>query len=267
MAKLLDGKELASKIIEQVKQEVSSLPKQPVLAVVHVGTCSASEMYIRQKKKACERAGIEFNDVALPENTDTGELLKTIEKLNQNPEITAFMLQLPLPSYLNYKDFVCKVIPAKDVDGLNPLSSISPATPKGIMKLLQENTISLAGKHAVVVGRSLLVGKPLADLLLAADCTVSICHSKTANLCSLTQQADILISAVGKPNLITVDMVKKGSVVVDVGISRVDGKLVGDVDFDSVKNKVSFITPVPGGVGPMTVACLLENVLECAKLA
>lgn len=277
MAILIKGKELSQKILENIRQEVLSLDKKPGLAVIIVGSNPASKVYVSKKKDATESAGMNSFVIELDENTSQKELENKINELNKNPKVNAILVQLPLPKHINTYDIIEKILPEKDVDGFHPLNvgkltiGLSPSaiscTPAGIVKLLEEYNIELDGKNAVIAGRSNIVGKPLSLLLLEKNATVTICHSRTKNLKELASQADILIAAIGKPKFITQDFVKKGAVVIDVGINRDEnGKLVGDVDFANVEPKASYITPVPGGVGPMTIAMLLQNTLNLYKL-
>ncbi len=275
---LLDGKQVSKKTKEELKKEVESLKKEginPKLAVIMVGNDSASQIYVRNKNKACEFVGIEFEEYLLPEETKQQELLDLIEKLNNKKEINGILLQSPIPKHLDINEAFRKISPEKDVDGFNPVNvgklvlgqdTFISCTPFGIMKILEDYNIDIEGKNAVVIGRSNIVGKPMSQCLLSKNATVTVCHSKTKNLPSITKQADILVAAIGKPCFVTEDMVKPGAVVIDVGINRMeDGKLKGDVDFEKVSQKVSYITPVPGGVGPMTVAMLMTNVVKAAK--
>ena len=274
MATIINGKELAAKVRANLKLEVEELKKQgiqPKLAVIMVGNDSASAVYVRNKSKACNEIGIAFEEFLLKEETTREELLGLIEKLNQRKDVNGILLQSPIPKHLDIREAFNTIDYRKDVDGFHPTNvgklaigeeGFVSCTPLGVMKMLEEYNIDLVGKHAVVVGKSNLVGKPMTVLLLQKGATVTVCHSKTKDLGNFTKQADILISAVGKKNLITKDMVKENAVVVDVGMNRVDGKLYGDVDYENVKDIASYITPVPGGVGPMTVAMLLSNVLK-----
>ena len=273
-AKLIDGKEIARKIREEIKEEVAALKKKPGLAAILVGDNPASKIYVGIKRKHCEEVGIYSEEYTPPEGTSEEELLQLIRKLNNNDNIHAILVQLPLPKHISVEQVFSEVALEKDVDGFNSVNvgrliagneSSVPCTPKGIIRLLEESGIEIEGKNAVVVGRSNIVGKPTALMLLNRNATVTVCHSKTKNLSEVTSKADILVAAVGKPGMITADMVKEGAVVIDVGINKVDGKLRGDVDFENVKEKAGWITPVPGGVGPMTVAMLLENTLQRYK--
>lgn len=260
--------------MKKIAGEVAAINEDITLALIMVGKNPASQVYVRNKIKACDEAGIRVKDYFLDEKIPQKELLKIIAECNADPKIHGILVQLPLPSHLNESEIINAIDPLKDVDGLTIVNqgklmvgsdAIAPATPKGVITLLQKYFVEIAGKNAVVVGRSSLVGKPAALLLLQKNATVTIAHSKTANLREVTRRADILVVAVGKPRFITADMVKKDAVVVDVGINKVEGKIVGDVDFAGVKEVASYITPVPKGVGPMTIASLLENILLCYK--
>lgn len=272
---LLDGKALAAKIKGQVREEAAALPRRPGLAVVLVGNDPASRVYVTSKRRDCEECGFYSEEYALLENTTQNELLELVETLNGREDIDGILVQLPLPGHLNEEAVIGAISPAKDVDGFHPMSAgnlligrpgFLPCTPAGVMELLDEYGIDPAGKHAVVVGRSNIVGKPMALLLLRRNATVTVCHSKTPNLAEICRQADILVSAVGRTGLVTAGMVKEGAAVVDVAMNRDgNGKLCGDVDFAAVQAKASFITPVPGGVGPMTRAVLMQNTLFAAK--
>jgi methylenetetrahydrofolate dehydrogenase (NADP+)/methenyltetrahydrofolate cyclohydrolase len=272
-AKLLDGKALAAKIKEGIKKRVSEMKKKPGLAVVLVGDDPASQVYVSGKEKACELVGFVSKKIVLEANISQAELLKVVDELNQDSEIHGFIVQLPLPEHIDEHLIIDGILAAKDADGFSPVNMgnllvgknlIVPATPKGIMRLLEEYKIDLEGKNAVVIGRSNIVGKPISLLLQQKHATVTMCHSRTKDLKEITKKADVIIAAVGKAKLVTKDMVKKGAVVVDVGMNRDENdKLCGDVDFDNVKEVASYITPVPGGVGPLTIAMLLENTLEC----
>lgn len=271
---ILDGKKTAESFMKKIAGEVAAINEDITLALIMVGKNPASQVYVRNKIKACDEAGIRVKDYFLDEKIPQKELLKIIAECNADPKIHGILVQLPLPSHLNESEIINAIDPLKDVDGLTIVNqgklmvgsdAIAPATPKGVITLLQKYFIEIAGKNAVVVGRSSLVGKPAALLLLQKNATVTIAHSKTANLREVTRRADILVVAVGKPRFITADMVKKDAVVVDVGINKVEGKIVGDVDFAGVKEVASYITPVPKGVGPMTIASLLENILLCYK--
>jgi len=276
-AVILDGKRIAQEIQRELSLKVKELKEKgvtPGVAVIRVGEDPSSLIYIRNKKKKAEEVGIYFEEHTLKENTLQDELIELIEKLNSDSRIQGIVLQLPLPSHLAEKKILERISPDKDVDGFHPLNmgrllkgdpSFIPATPRGIVEFLDRYKIPLEGKRAVVVGRSDIVGKPLAFLLLARNATVTICHSRTKDLGSITKEGDILIAALGKPEFIKEEMVKEGSVVIDVGINRIGNKIVGDVDFEKVKEKIFYITPVPGGVGPMTIIMLLKNVVEAAE--
>ena len=275
MYQLINGKEVAEKIKLQVKEEVKSLGKDVTLAVVIVGDNPASKVYVNNKKKACKLVGIQSLEYGLPENTSENELLNLIDRLNNYNYVDGILVQLPLPRHINTDKVIEQINPEKDVDGFTAINTgklwlgqydIAPCTAMGVIELLDYYNIDIAGKHCVIVGRSNIVGKPVAALMLERNATVTVCHSKTQNLYDVTRTADILIVAVGKPKFITWGMVKDGAVVIDVGINRDEnGKLCGDVDFENVKDKTTAITPVPGGCGPMTVAMLVKNTLEAAK--
>lgn len=275
---ILNGKEVAKNTRLALKNEVEELKEKginPRLAVIMVGNDSASQIYVRNKSKACDEIGIEFEEYILPEETSQDELLNLIEKLNNKTEINGILLQSPIPKHLDINEAFRKISPEKDVDGFHPVNvgklvlgqdTFVSCTPAGIMKILEEYNIEIEGKNAVVIGRSNIVGKPMSQCLLNKNATVTICHSKTKNLSEITKNADILVAAIGKANFVTENMVKEGAVVIDVGINRgEDGKLKGDVDFENVSKKTSYITPVPGGVGPMTIAMLMTNLVKAAK--
>ena len=278
MAKILDGKAVSAHVREQVKAEVEALQKQGIsvgLAVIIVGDDPASRTYVNNKKKACAAAGIRSEEYALPAETTQEELLALVETLNKKPDVNGILCQLPLPAHLDEKAVIAAIAPEKDVDAFHAVNvghimigdyAFLPCTPAGIMEMLRYYDIGIAGKNCVVIGRSNIVGKPMAMLLLQQNGTVTICHSKTRDLAAHTRNADILVAAVGIPHFVTADMVKAGAVVVDVGMDRDEnGKLCGDVDFGGVEPKASYITPVPGGVGPMTIATLLKNTVTAAK--
>jgi methylenetetrahydrofolate dehydrogenase (NADP+)/methenyltetrahydrofolate cyclohydrolase len=273
---IISGKELATKLRTQMQEHVKDILKvfgeTPCLAVILVGDDPASQSYVKGKSKACEEIGIKNITLRLHKDTSEIEMLRKIQELNLDPNVHGILVQLPLPNHIDERKVMNFIDPRKDVDGFHPFNvdalytgknGILPCTPKGIIHLLIENSIQIAGKHAVVIGRSNIVGLPIAKLLLDNNATVTVCHSQTKNLKEITRSADILVVAIGKPEFITCDMVNDGAVVIDVGVNRVDGKLVGDVHFDSIKDKASYITPVPGGVGPMTITCLMENTIEC----
>ena len=278
MNQIIDGKTVSAYVKQQVKEEVAKLSENgrvPALAVIIVGNDPASKVYVGNKKKACEMTGIKSVEYALSENTSEEELLELIDKLNKDKEINGILCQLPLPKHICEDKIIDAIAPEKDVDGFSAVNvgkiwlgkyEISPCTPMGVIELLDYYKIPLEGKNCVIVGRSNIVGKPMAALLLERNATVTVCHSRTKDLASFTKNADVIIAAVGRANFITADMVKEGAVVVDVGINRLDnGKLCGDVDFENVKEKASFITPVPGGCGPMTIAVLMKNTLVAYK--
>lgn len=279
MCELIDGKELAKKVRKELKQEVISLKEQginPKLAVIMVGSDPASSVYVRNKSKACEKVGIEFEEFLLDENTTEEELLNLIEKLNNDSFINGILLQSPVPKSIDINKAFRTISPEKDVDGFNPINvgnltigedAFISCTPYGIIKMFEEYNIELEGKNAVILGRSNIVGKPMIQCMLNKNATVTVCHSRTKNIEEITRNADVVISAIGKPKFVKENMVKDGSVVIDVGINRLeDGSIVGDVDFDEVSKKASYITPVPGGVGPMTIAMLLNNVVKATKI-
>ena len=279
MAKLISGKEVSAKVREEVKAQCEQLKARgihPGLAVIIVGDAPASRVYVNNKKKACAEVGFISEEYALPQQTTQEELLSLINELNNNPKINGILCQLPLPSHLDEKAVINAISPEKDVDAFHPSNvgkimigdyHFLPCTPAGVMEMIKSEGIEVKGKNCVVIGRSNIVGKPMAMLLLHEHGTVTICHSRTKNLKEVCAAADILVAAVGKAKFVTADMVKPGAVVLDVGINRLEnGKLCGDVDFDSVEPKASYITPVPGGVGPMTIAMLMKNTLMAAKL-
>ena len=278
MATIIDGKELSKKLKEQMKDRVAQMRQQgivPKLVVVLVGNNSASEVYVRNKHKACGEVGIESEVIKMPEESTQQELLDVVKGLNEDRTVDGILVQLPLPGQINEKVVLRSILPEKDVDGFHPVNvgllsigddCYAPATPSGIIAMFKEYGIEIAGKHCVIIGRSNIVGKPMAALLLRHNATVTVCHSKTQNLGELTRQADIVIVATGHRHTLTAVIVKEGAVVIDVGMNRNElGKLCGDVDFDEVKEKASFITPVPGGVGPMTITELLENTILAAQ--
>lgn len=279
MYQIIDGKELARSIRGEVKKEVDNIREKnviPKLAVIMVGDNSASKVYVKNKSKACQECGVEFEEILLDANTSMETLLSIIDKLNERTDINGILLQSPIPKDLNIQEAFERISYKKDVDGFNPVNvgklmigedTFISCTPYGIIKMLEAYNIEIEGKHAVIIGRSNIVGKPLAQCLLRNNATVTICHSKTRDISQITKTADILISAVGRVNMVTSEMVKEGAVVIDVGMNRNDdGKLVGDVDFENVKEKASYITPVPGGVGPMTIAMLMNNVVKATKI-
>lgn len=275
---LIDGKTISAKVKEEVKNEAAQLTEKgvvPCLAVILVGDDKASQTYVNSKEKACKACGIRSLKYTLEANTGESALIDLIQNLNENDEVDGILVQLPLPKHIDENKILEKISCEKDVDGFHAvnvgrlvsgLDGFVPCTPCGIMRLFKEYDIEVSGKNAVVIGRSNIVGKPMANLLLNANATVTATHSKTQNLAKITKDADIIVVAIGKPNFLKADMVKNGAVVIDVGINRLENnKLVGDVDFENVANKCSFITPVPGGVGPMTIAMLLKNTIKSAK--
>lgn len=280
MAKIINGKEVSIKVKENVKSEVEKLKAHNIsigLAVVIVGNNPASRVYVNNKKKACEFCEIESYEYALPEDTSEKQLLELVQKLNTDSKVNGILVQLPLPKQINETAIINAISPEKDVDAFHPVNvgkimigdfNFLPCTPAGVMELIKSTGESVDGKNCVVIGRSNIVGKPMAMLLLHKNGTVTICHSHTKNLKEICSGADILVAAVGKANFVTADMVKQGAIVIDVGMNRLEnGKLCGDVNYDDCFDKASYITPVPGGVGPMTIAMLMKNTLTACKLA
>ena len=274
MAVILDGKAVSEKRIELLREAIDESGLSPRLATILVGDDPASALYVRMKHQACERVHIGSINVTLPVDATTERVVEAVRKLNADPEISGILVQLPLPGGIDQEAVIEAVSPEKDVDGFHPCNigrlvsgrpRFAPCTPLGIMNLLGEYGIELAGRRAVVVGRSIDVGRPMAALLLNADATVTVCHSRTNDLASVTREADLVVAAVGRPRFITEEMVGQGTTVVDVGTNRVDGRLVGDVDFEAVRERAAAITPVPGGVGPMTIATLMENTFAAAR--
>ena len=270
---IIDGRMISSKLREEYKERIASLTKKPFLVMIRIGDDAASAIYVRNKGNLCAELEIPYSDLHLKSDITQEELLKQIDELNKNDEVTGILIESPIPSHLNIQEAFERIDPKKDVDGLNSLNlgnlaanhpTFIPATPLGIMTLLKEYKVDVEGKRCVVVGRSNLVGRPMALCLLNANGTVTVCHSRTKNLGEITREADILVVAIGRPQFIKADMVKEGAVVIDVGINRIPDskKIVGDVDFENVKDKCELITPVPGGVGPMTVISLIENLLR-----
>jgi len=289
-AQIIDGKQVAADMRAELKDEVAKLKEQgivPGLGVILVGEDPASQSYVTAKEHACENIGIYSDDNRLPANSSQEELMALVEKMNNDPKINGILVQLPLPKGLNEAEVLLAIDPAKDVDGFHPINvgkmmvgekAFLPCTPHGVIQLLKRSGVTIEGAEVVIVGRSNIVGKPLANMLIqkkpGANATVTVCHTRTKDLPSHTKRADIVIAAAGRPNTVTADMVKEGVVVIDVGVNRVEDatkkkgyRLVGDVDFEGVKEKASFITPVPGGVGPMTITMLLYNTVESAKNA
>lgn len=279
MAKIIDGKAVSAKVKEQVRKEAETLREKGIeigLAVVIVGDNPASRVYVNNKKKACAEVGFNSYEYALPEETTEAELLELVEKLNNDDKVNGILVQLPLPKQINENAIINAIRPEKDVDAFHPENvghimigdfSFLPCTPAGVMELIAETGVDVCGKNCVVIGRSNIVGKPMAMLLLHKNGTVTICHSRTKNLAEVCSNADILVAAVGKAGFVTPDMVKEGAVVIDVGMNRnTEGKLCGDVDYAACFDKAGYITPVPGGVGPMTIAMLMRNTLTAAKI-
>ncbi len=275
---IIDGKKQAEIIRNEIKKEISDLKKKsgkiPSLTVILIGDYAPSLIYVKNKEKSAREVGINSEIIKYPKNVSEKDILEKIEELNKNDKISGILVQLPLPSQISKEKIINAISPSKDVDGFNPINvgnlssgydSIVPCTPLGCLLLIKNTESNLAGKHAVIIGRSNLNGKPMAQLLLKENCTVTIVHSKTNDLQNECLKADILVAAVGVPNLIKKDWVKKNAIVIDVGINKVGEKIVGDVNFDELKDNVKAITPVPGGVGPMTIACLLKNTLTCFK--
>lgn len=271
-AQIIDGKAIGSSVMDDISAKVAALLKKPTLAVILVGDDPASHVYVGNKIKACAKTGIQSIERRLPETSTNEEVAAVINALNNDPDVDGILLQLPLPKGLDSDNLVQMIRPEKDVDGLTipnvgklvaGLDGMVPCTPQGSLILIKSVVQDLAGLHAVVIGRSLLFGKPMAQLLLAENCTVTTAHSKTRNLAEICKSADIIVAAVGRPKMVKGDWVKPGAVVIDVGINRLDtGKICGDVDFEDVSKTAGFITPVPGGVGPMTIACLMGNTLK-----
>ena len=276
-AKILDGKIMSNELKARISDKTEKLKEQgivPGLAVILVGDDPASEIYVRNKGKGCEEVGILSETVRLPAETTQEVLEKEIDRLNRDDRIHGILVQLPLPGHLDEEAALARILPEKDVDGFHMINAgrmmsgvkgVVACTPKGALHMIKTTGLDLSGKEAVVIGRSNIVGKPMAMLLLRENCTVTICHSRTKNLAEHTRRADILVAAVGKAGFVTPDMVKPGAIVIDVGINRVDGKVLGDVDFDGVKEVAGWITPVPGGVGKMTITMLLDNTVEAAE--
>ena len=281
MAKIIDGKAISASIRNEITEEVKDFERVngfvPGLAVIIVGENPASKVYVRNKNLACEQVGFYSEVIEMPEETTEAELLSVIDRLNGDEKIHGILVQLPLPKHINEESVLLRINPAKDVDAFHPFNvgrimtgsyDLAPCTPAGVMELIRRSGIEIRGKECVIVGRSNIVGKPQAMLMLGADATVTVCHSRTKNLAEVCRRADILVAAIGKPNFFNAEMVKEGAVVIDVGINRrEDGKLCGDVNFSEVEPKASYITPVPGGVGPMTITMLLKNTLTAAKVA
>ncbi len=279
MARILDGNAIAARIREEIKAGMEKLKEDfgvaPGLTVIIVGEDPASKVYVGRKHKACEELGIKSQVIRLPADCAEAALIAEIDCLNADGSVHGILVQLPLPKHIDAEKVLDRIRPDKDVDGFHPLNvgnltigrdALVPCTPHGVVKMLELADLPIAGKNAVIIGRSNIVGKPMASLLLARNATVTVCHSRTADLPAVTRQADILIAAIGKPRFVTADMVKPGAIVIDVGINRVGEKLVGDVDFDQVKEVAAAITPVPGGVGPLTIVMLMHNTLRAARM-
>lgn len=273
--KTIDGKKMADDLLAAAAKQVAGLPRKPCLALVIVGENPASLLYTKKKADDCRKVGIESRSIRLPASASEGEIIAEVRKINADNAVDAMIVQLPLPDSIDEDAVLAEISPVKDADGIHPQNlgkaalgtgTLLPCTPAGVVHMLKQSGVQLAGKHAVVIGRSRIVGKPLAMLLLNENCTVTACHSRTRDLPSHTKSADIICVAVGKPRTLTADMVKEGAIVIDVGINREGEKLLGDVDFDAVSKKASLISPVPGGVGPMTRAMLIKNTLECCLL-
>ncbi len=274
-AKIIDGKKIADVILNNLKSKIKNLKQKPGLGLVLVGDNPASEIYVNFKEKTCKEMGFYCERFNLDKNIGELDLLKLVNDLNQKTNVHGILVQLPLPKQIDEHLIINSILPHKDVDGFTPINLgnllsgktiMAPATARAVLYLIESTGTKIEGKNAVVVGRSKIVGKPTAILLLDKNATVTICHSKTKNLADFTKKADILVVAVGKPKLITKDMVKEGAIVIDVGINKINGKVVGDVDFENVKYVASYITPVPGGVGPMTIAMLMDNTLKAMEL-
>lgn len=272
---ILDGKIVKKEILDSLKEEVLNLQEKPKLVVIQVGNNESSNIYINQKIKMCNSVGYTYEHIKLNDNVKTEEVITIIDELNKDNSVNGILVQMPLPSHLDEKIIQNRINEYKDVDGLTDINSgkllhkkecLSPCTPLGIIELLKRYNINIEGKNIVVLGRSILVGKPLANMLINENATVTVCHSKTQNIEEHTKRADILIVAIGSPKKITKDMVKENSIIIDVGITKVDNQIYGDVDFENVKDKVKYITPVPGGIGQMTVAMLAKNILKAYKL-
>ena len=273
-AEIIDGKKIAAQVESEVRERLAKLPFKPGLVAVRVGNDPASEIYVRNKARKAKELGLEGKELVFDASLPEAELLARTEQLNSDDNVDGILIQLPLPKQIDPKKVIDAVDPAKDVDGFHPINVgllhlgrplLVPATPAGIMRLIASTGVDIAGARAVVIGRSDIVGKPVAALLLRENATVTICHSRTRDLPSVVREADIVVAAIGKPRFVTAEMIKRGAIVIDVGINRVDGKLAGDVDFDRVREVASWITPVPGGVGPMTIAMLMKNTVIAAQ--
>ena len=271
---LIDGKQVAAQVESEVRDELARLGFAPGLTVIRVGNDPASEVYVRNKARKAKELGLRGEELIFEESMSEADLLGHIDRLNRDEQVDGILVQLPLPKQIDAKRVTRSIDPRKDVDGFHPINvgllhlgerALVPCTPAGVMRLIASTGTKIEGARAVVIGRSDIVGKPVAALLLNANATVTICHSRTRDLASVAREADILVAAIGKPRFVTADMVKQGAVVIDVGINRVEGKLIGDVDFQQVRDVASWITPVPGGVGPMTIAMLMRNTVAAAK--
>ena len=273
-AQLIDGKAIAQQVESEVRDALAKLPYKPSLVAIRVGNDPASELYVRNKARKAHELGLRGTELIFDVSMSETQLLAQVEKLNRDDDVDGILVQLPLPPQIDSKKVIKAVDPRKDVDGFHPMNvgllhlgqrSLVPCTPAGVMRLIASTGVAIEGARAVVIGRSDIVGKPVAALLLQQNATVTICHSKTRELAAVAREADILVAAIGKPRFVTADMVKQDAVVIDVGINRVDGKLMGDVDFQNVRDVASWITPVPGGVGPMTIAMLMSNTVIAAR--
>jgi methylenetetrahydrofolate dehydrogenase (NADP+)/methenyltetrahydrofolate cyclohydrolase len=274
-AQLIDGKAIAAQVEEEVREALAKLPYKPALVAIRVGNDPASELYVRNKARKAQELGLRGSELIFDASMREADLLSQVERLNRDPEVDGILVQLPLPPQIDSKKIIKAIDPRKDVDGFHPINvgllhlgqrALVPCTPAGIMRLIASTGVKIDGARAVVIGRSDVVGKPVAALLLQQNATVTICHSRTGELAAVAREADILVAAIGKPRFVTANMVKSGAVVIDVGINRVDGKLVGDVDFQAALEVASWITPVPGGVGPMTIAMLMSNTVTAAHV-
>jgi methylenetetrahydrofolate dehydrogenase (NADP+)/methenyltetrahydrofolate cyclohydrolase len=273
-AQIIDGKAVAQQVEAEVREALAAMPFKPGLVAVRVGNHPASEIYVRNKARKAQELGLRGMERVFDPSMREADLLAEIDRLNGDDEVDGILVQLPLPKQIDPKKVIDSIDPAKDLDGFHPVNvgllhlgrpTLVPCTPAGVMRLLASTGVSIAGSHAVVIGRSDIVGKPVAALLLQQNATVTICHSRTRDLAAVTREAEILVAAIGKPRFVTAEMVRKGAVVIDVGINRVEGKLAGDVDFQRVREVASWITPVPGGVGPMTIAMLMKNTVAAAE--
>ena len=273
-AQLIDGKAVARQIEQEVVAAISRLGFKPGLVAVRVGSDPASEIYVRNKAKKARELGLEGNELVFPETMSEADLLAEVDRLNRDDAVDGILVQLPLPKHIDSRKVIDAISPAKDVDGFHPINvgmlhlgrpTLAPCTPAGVIRLIESTGEPIDGKHAVIIGRSDIVGKPMAALLLAKNATVTICHSRTRDLAGVARQADILVAAIGRPRFVTAEMIQPGAIVIDVGINRVDGKLAGDVDFAAAQEVASWITPVPGGVGPMTIAMLMKNTATAAE--